>query len=104
MTTDETLAKVHQALKDAGGHAKVKARDGDVVVEDVYGMEVYDAARALAKALGHTGIDIQDPGQYDWDALDDMIDHSGCDSCGHGSVLVLRGILAGGDWPVGEGE
>ena len=60
-----------------------------------WGDDVLGMARKIVEALGHDKIDFRDDVDTSdpYEAADDIIDDPGCDSCGHGAVIVLRGVF-----------
>lgn len=84
--------RVVELLREHRAHATILERGEDLIVKDIYNVEVLEAARILAEGLDTRAIDIRTPHEYE--ELDDMIEDYGCESCGHGSVLVLRGMAA----------
>lgn len=89
MTAAERVAEL---LREHKAHATISERGEDLVVKDVYNVGVLEAARIFAEGLDTRAIDIRTPHEYE--ELDEMIEDYGCESCGHGSVLVLRGMAS----------
>lgn len=72
------------------GIDSIKARDTDVLVE-LSGGDILELARAIADNLDHPAINFR---SSEYGEMDDAIEDYGCDSCGHGAIIVLKGILA----------
>ena len=88
MNAEELEAKVRELLR-LSPPSKVERAGRDLVLSFNGGNDVLDDARTLADGLGHKGIDFK----ANYEDLDEMIRDHGCDTCGYGAVIVLKGIL-----------
>lgn len=88
MTFEEAEAKVIAALP----RWTAKSKGADLRLESRGGVDVIDDAYLLAKALGTNKIDFGYGDDGDEKAMVAVGDW-GCGTCGHGSVLIVRGII-----------
>lgn len=91
--SDSELEALRKQIREVTGDRflKVRRRGDDVLVESDGGWEWFELCRRLADGLGHRTINLR---SSEYEDLEAATEDKGCGTCGHGTIIVLKGILA----------